>query len=254
MQQPLEKISTFSGYLSPIQFLYFGSTRDLAALVESKGFSTFLRLLMQSGLKQILMVEGPFTLFAPTDEAFSALDEHVLENMFLQANERENILLHHIVSGLITSDQIINGTAVLTLGGNNITFSINVVNMTLIVKANEANLIDFDIKASNGVIHVVDQLLLPPFHDNRLAMLQTPQYIKEPEPLPNNIIEMAESIGLTSMTEYLADAGLALPLSMKEIVGGVGNTIEILKEMKIFTYKIKIVLKAYFPEESFSFF
>ncbi|KAB7498263.1 Uncharacterized protein Anas_06476 [Armadillidium nasatum] len=135
--------------------------------------------------------------------------------MFLQANERENILLHHIVSGLITSDQIINGTAVLTLGGNNITFSINVVNMTLIVKANDANLIDFDINASNGVIHVVDQLLLPPSHDNRLAMLQTPQYEKEPEPLPNNIIEMAESIGLTSMTEYLADAGLALPLSMK---------------------------------------
>jgi uncharacterized surface protein with fasciclin (FAS1) repeats len=133
-----------------------GTIVDIAASDES--FSTLVAAVDAAGLVETLSGEGPFTVFAPTNDAFDALPEGVLDALLLPENEAvlTSILTYHVVAGEVTSDQITDGD-VATVEGQNVTLSTEGG-----VTVYDANVTTADIDASNGVIHVIDAVLLPP--------------------------------------------------------------------------------------------
>ncbi len=130
---------------------------DIAAGNES--FTTLTAALEAAGLTDTLSGEGPFTVFAPTDEAFAALPEGTLEQL-LQPENRDlliQVLTYHVVPGSVMSGDLTT-TAVPSVEGR----PINVTVGDDSVMVNSATVVQADIQASNGVIHVIDQVILPP--------------------------------------------------------------------------------------------
>ncbi|MFN3333766.1 MAG: fasciclin domain-containing protein, partial [Caldilinea sp.] len=134
-----------------------GSIAEVAA--AAGGFSTLLTAVTEAGLVDALSGEGPFTVFAPTDEAFAALPEGTIENLLADPQGAlTDILLYHVVSGKVMSSDLSDGMTAATLQGAPITITI----ADGVVKINDATVIAPDIEASNGVIHVIDAVILPP--------------------------------------------------------------------------------------------
>ena len=125
---------------------------------SNEDFSTLVAAVDAAGLVETLDGEGPFTVFAPTNEAFEALPEGVLDALLLPENEDvlTSVLTYHVVSGEITSDEITDGD-VETVEGQSVTISTENG-----VMVNEATVVTADVEASNGVIHVIDAVLIPP--------------------------------------------------------------------------------------------
>ena len=134
-----------------------GTVVDIA--VGNDDFSNLVAALTAAGLVDALSGDGPFSVFAPTNEAFDALPEGALEDLLLPKNIKtlQDILLYHVVEGLILSTDLESGD-VETLNGDS--FKIKVSEKG--IKVNNANVIIADISACNGVIHVIDQVLIPP--------------------------------------------------------------------------------------------
>ena len=141
----------------------------IAAIVASSdNFSTLLVALEAADLADTLAGEGPFTVFAPTDAAFAALPEGVLGDLLDDPEGAlTDVLLYHVVSGKVMAE------TVLTLDGEEVdtllvgaTILITIDGNTVLV--NESTVTQTDIEASNGVIHVIDAVLLPPTNDNDL--------------------------------------------------------------------------------------
>jgi uncharacterized surface protein with fasciclin (FAS1) repeats len=133
-----------------------GTIVDVASANED--FSTLVAAVDAAGLVETLSGEGPFTVFAPTNEAFDALPEGVLDALLLPENEAvlTSILTYHVVPGEVTSDMITDGD-VATVEGQSVTISTESG-----VMVNEATVVTPDVDASNGVIHVIDAVLIPP--------------------------------------------------------------------------------------------
>jgi transforming growth factor-beta-induced protein len=130
---------------------------DLA--VDDGRFTTLVGALQSAGLVEALQAEGPFTVFAPTDDAFAQLPAGTLEG--LSVEDLTNILLYHVVSGKVMAADVVglDGQSVDSLlEGAQLLVSID----GQTVKINQATVIITDIEASNGVIHVIDSVLLPP--------------------------------------------------------------------------------------------
>lgn len=127
--------------------------------VSSGQFTTLVAAVQAAGLVDVLKGEGPFTVFAPTDEAFAALPEGTVENLLKPENQEQliAILTYHVVPGKIMSADIAGKTAeVATVQGSNIS-----VDATNGVKVDNATVVTADIETDNGVIHVIDQVVLP---------------------------------------------------------------------------------------------
>lgn len=122
-------------------------------------FATLVTAVKAAGLVETLSGEGPFTVFAPTDEAFAALPEGTVETLLKPENKDKlvKILTYHVVSGAVTSDQVKPGQ-VTTVEGSPIEVKVQ----DGAVMINGAKVIATDVKASNGVIHVINQVILPP--------------------------------------------------------------------------------------------
>jgi len=122
-------------------------------------FSTLVAAVQAAGLVDTLKGEGPFTVFAPTDAAFSALPEGTVENLLKPENKDQlvAVLTYHVVSGKVMSADIAGKTMeVDSVQGSAIT--VNAMNG---VKVDNANVVSADIETSNGVIHVIDAVILP---------------------------------------------------------------------------------------------
>jgi transforming growth factor-beta-induced protein len=132
------------------------SVPDIAA--EDVRLGTLVNLLTSSGLIVTLKGHGPLTLFAPTDEAFSAMPANTFELLRKDRSALKNVLLYHIAPDKITSVEARKMTRVKMMSGENV--SITREGRTLMI--NDAKIIDQDIKASNGIIHMIDKVLLPP--------------------------------------------------------------------------------------------
>ena len=104
-----------------------------------------------------LQKEGPFTVFAPTDEAFSKLPEGTLENLLKDTEALKKVLLYHVVSGKVMASDVVNLQSATTLEGNDV--KIKTVDGNVMI--NNAKVIKADVGASNGVIHVIDTVLIP---------------------------------------------------------------------------------------------
>ncbi len=132
-----------------------GTIVDIAAGTD--GFATLVAAADAAGLIETLSGEGPFTVFAPTDDAFAALPEGLVDALLLPENKDvlAKILTYHVVPGTVMAADIVDGD-VATVEGQTVTLS------TMDgVKVNDATVIQADIVADNGVVHVIDAVIVP---------------------------------------------------------------------------------------------
>jgi len=126
--------------------------------VDAGSFTTLVSLVEEAGLADELSGAGPLTVFAPTDEAFAAVPEETLAGLQKDPEALRRVLLYHVVEGEVTSEQVVGLDSAPTLAGADLGFSVD----GDAVLVNEAQVTMADVLASNGVIHVVDSVLLPP--------------------------------------------------------------------------------------------
>jgi uncharacterized surface protein with fasciclin (FAS1) repeats len=125
--------------------------------VGNADFSTLVAALQAAELVDTLSGEGPFTVFAPTNDAFAKLPEGTVESLLADKEKLTAVLTYHVVSGKVMAADVVNLTEAATVGGANIA-----IDASNGVKINDATVVTADIAASNGVIHVIDTVLLPP--------------------------------------------------------------------------------------------
>jgi uncharacterized surface protein with fasciclin (FAS1) repeats len=125
--------------------------------VAAGEFTTLVELVQAAGLADELSGPGPLTVFAPTDEAFAAVPEETLAALADDPEQLRRVLLYHVVDGAVTSDQVADGASAATLAGPEVAFTVDDQ-----VRVNDATVVSADVATSNGVIHVVDAVLLPP--------------------------------------------------------------------------------------------
>ena len=124
--------------------------------VGAGDFTTLVAAVEAAGLVETLKGEGPFTVFAPTDAAFAALPEGTVEGLLEDPEALAAILTYHVVAGKVMSTDLSDGMMAPTVNGADIT-----IGTMGGVTVNGANVVTADIEASNGVIHVIDSVLLP---------------------------------------------------------------------------------------------
>jgi uncharacterized surface protein with fasciclin (FAS1) repeats len=127
--------------------------------VGAGNFKTLAAALQAAGLVETLKGPGPFTVFAPTDEAFAKLPAGTVENLLKPENKEklQAVLTYHVVPGKVMAAQVTKMNSAKTVQGQNV--RIQVSNGK--VKIDEATVVTADINASNGVIHVIDSVILP---------------------------------------------------------------------------------------------
>jgi uncharacterized surface protein with fasciclin (FAS1) repeats len=133
--------------------------KNLIVLANDNGsFKTLVKALTAAGLIDTLQGEGPFTIFAPTDAAFAKLPQDALQDLLKPENKEVliKVLTYHVVSGKVLSSDLKSGE-VKSLQGDPITVEVNNG-----VQVNDATVTKADIEGSNGVIHQIDNLILPP--------------------------------------------------------------------------------------------
>lgn len=137
-----------------------GHATNIVETAQAAGdFSTLLAAAEAAGLVETLTGDGPFTVFAPTDAAFAALPEGTVETLLLEENRDQlvAILTYHVIAGEVMSTDLVDDMKAATVQGAEIT-----IDLDNGVMVNDANVIAADIDASNGVIHVIDKVILPP--------------------------------------------------------------------------------------------
>ena len=127
--------------------------------IAAGSFKTLAAALGAAGLVETLKGEGPFTVFAPTDEAFAKLPSGTVENLLKPENKETliSILTYHVVSGKVMAKDVVNLKSAKTVNGKEVKISV----MSGKVMVDKAQVIKTDIAASNGVIHVIDSVMLP---------------------------------------------------------------------------------------------
>lgn len=126
---------------------------DLA--VSNPDLTTLAMAVQTAGLADTLAGEGPFTVFAPTDEAFAALPQGTLDS--LTEETLRDVLLYHVVEGEVTAEQVVELDSAMTLQGQFVDIRVEDGN----VYVNDAQVVITDVQASNGVVHVIDTVLMP---------------------------------------------------------------------------------------------
>ena len=137
-----------------------GAAKDIVAIASGDAqFKTLTKALGSAGLVTTLQGKGPFTVFAPTDAAFAALPKGTVENLLKPENKAQltKILTYHVVPGSVVSTSLKSGD-VKSVEGSSLKVGVNGSKVTV----SGANVVKADIKASNGVIHVIDKVLMPP--------------------------------------------------------------------------------------------
>ncbi len=136
-----------------------GHSKDIVDTAVSAGsFSTLVAAVQAAELVDTLKGEGPFTVFAPTDEAFAALPEGTVETLLKPENKEQlvAVLTYHVVPGKVMSGDLSDDMTAATVQGGDIT-----IDLDSGVMINDANVVQADIETSNGVIHVIDKVILP---------------------------------------------------------------------------------------------
>lgn len=126
-------------------------------------FDTLVAAIQTAGLEEVLSAEGPYTVFAPTDEAFAALPEGTVEKLVKPENQEalNQVLAYHVVAGAVAASDIQPGV-ISTVEGSDVDVAVDPAG---VIVNGEATVVQSDVIADNGVIHVVDTVLLPPTFD-----------------------------------------------------------------------------------------
>lgn len=136
-----------------------GPTKDIVdTAVEAGSFSTLVAAVQAAGLVDTLKGEGPFTVFAPTDDAFAALPAGTVEELLKPENKDKltAILTYHVVPGKVMSSDLSDGMTATTVQGSDVTIKTEGG-----VTVQGANVTTADVEATNGVIHIIDAVIIP---------------------------------------------------------------------------------------------
>lgn len=126
--------------------------------VAAGSFSTLATALKAAGLVETLKGKGPFTVFAPTDDAFRKLPAGTLEKLLADKAQLTKVLTYHVVAGKVMAADVVKLSEAKTVEGSSVRIAVKDGK----VKLNDANVVKTDVGASNGVIHVLDTVILPP--------------------------------------------------------------------------------------------
>lgn len=139
---------------------HHGMKKDVVDVaIESGKFNTLVAAVQAAGLVDTLKADGPFTVFAPTDEAFSKLPEGTVE-MLLKPENKDKlvaVLTYHVVGGKVKAADVVELKSAKTVQGQNV--MVSVTGGTVMI--DKAKVVMTDVEASNGVIHVIDSVLMP---------------------------------------------------------------------------------------------
>ena len=183
--------------------------------VDAGVFNTLVAAAGAADLVGVLGGEGPFTVFAPTDEAFAKLPEGTVESLLLPENKQKlvNILKYHVVSGRVYDDDAVKAKSASTLLGRSVDISFSAEGL----KINDAKVAGKNVDTSNGVIHIIDSVLMPPSAmstSEALALLESA--IERGVPAFNNgnyaqccdiyssTIEQVKNAGVDGMQSYVS--------------------------------------------------
>lgn len=136
------------------------SAADIVDTAVANGsFKTLVAAVQAAGLVDTLKGTGPFTVFAPTDAAFAALPAGTVEDLLKPENKDKltAVLTYHVVAGKVMSTDLKDGMKAKTVQGSEVTFDLDGG-----AKVNDATVVTADVSADNGVIHVIDKVILPP--------------------------------------------------------------------------------------------
>lgn len=134
------------------------SSGDIVAIASSAGsFNTLVAAIKAAGLIETLQSEGPFTVFAPMDDAFAKLPEGTVDSLLANPDKLKQILLYHVVPGKVTASDVVNLSEAKTVQGSDVEITVDGSS----VMVNNANVVKTDVMASNGVIHVIDTVIIP---------------------------------------------------------------------------------------------
>lgn len=162
---------------------------SIVAVAEANGFSTLVSAIDAAGLKATLEGAGPFTVFAPTNAAFEALPAGALDALLADVPQLQEVLKYHVVSGRVTAEQVVTLSEATTLQGQKVTIRVQAGTVFI----NDAKVTVTDVEADNGIIHVIDAVLLP----------------SEEPPPEKNIVEIAAgNPDFTTLVAALEAAGL----------------------------------------------
>lgn len=169
---------------SPVAFGQSSDMNIVETAAANEDFSTLVAAVEAAGLAEALAGEGPFTVFAPTNDAFAALPEGTVDTLLADpSGDLTQILLYHVVPGRYMAADVTDGLALETLQGGNVTFSVT----DDAVMINDAQIVMTDIETSNGVIHVIDAVILPPADDEMMA----DEEMAEEEMAAGDIVDIA---------------------------------------------------------------
>lgn len=166
---------------SPIGTTANRNLAELAQTAASQGqFQTLTKAVQAAGLNDQLTTPGPYTVFAPTDAAFAALPKATLNNLLKPENKQllVRLLAYHVVPGQVTSSQLTSGQ-VNTIEGTPVTIKVD--NTSKTISVNGAKVTQADIPASNGIVHIVDKVILPPNFPASFNTKSTPSPTSTPQ-------------------------------------------------------------------------
>jgi uncharacterized surface protein with fasciclin (FAS1) repeats len=134
------------------------ATGDIVDVAVAAGsFTTLAKALQAAGLVETLKGAGPFTVFAPTDEAFAKLPAGTLDALLKDKEQLKAVLTYHVVSGKVASGEVVKLNSAKTVNGSMVKISA----LNGVVKVDDATVVKADVAATNGVIHVIDRVILP---------------------------------------------------------------------------------------------
>ena len=152
-------IEAFNGVIHVIDTVILPPVDIVDTAIAAGSFETLVAAVQAAGLEEALRGEGPFTVFAPTDEAFAKLPAGTVEGLLEDPQALADILLYHVIDGKVLAADVSDGLEAETLQGSSVSFAIHSDGTPAI---NEALIVATDVMASNGVIHVIDSVILPP--------------------------------------------------------------------------------------------
>jgi uncharacterized surface protein with fasciclin (FAS1) repeats len=136
----------------------YGASNDIVATAKAAGsFNTLLAAADAAGLVETLQSDGPFTVFAPTDEAFAKLPEGTIDSLLADKDKLRAVLLYHVVPGRVMAADVVNLKSATTAQGSDL--NIKLADGSVLI--DNATVTATDIETSNGVIHVIDTVIVP---------------------------------------------------------------------------------------------
>ena len=130
-------------------------------VVAAGNFKTLVTAVKAAGLVDTLKSKGPFTVFAPTDDAFAKLPKGTVEGLLKDTPKLKAVLTYHVVAGKVMAAEVVKLKTAKTVQGQDVKIDASKWHLHKNVKINDANVIKTDIATDNGVIHVIDKVILP---------------------------------------------------------------------------------------------